>query len=36
MKVSQISGKISALTSYHHGEMSLQGAIINLPQDYMV
>ena len=35
MKVSQISGKISALTSYHHGEMSLQGAIINLAQDYM-
>ena len=35
MKVSQISGKISSLTSYHHGEVSLQGAIINMAQNYM-
>jgi DNA topoisomerase-2 len=34
-KVAQLSGYISEHTSYHHGEVSLQGTIINMAQDYM-
>ena len=34
MKVAQLSGYISEHTSYHHGEVSLQGTIINMAQDY--
>jgi DNA topoisomerase-2 len=35
MKVAQLSGYISEHTSYHHGEVSLQGTIINMAQDYV-
>ena len=35
VKVAQLSGYISEHTSYHHGEMSLQGTIVGLAQDYM-
>ena len=35
VKVAQLSGYISEHTCYHHGEMSLQGTIIGLAQDYM-
>jgi DNA gyrase/topoisomerase IV subunit B len=35
IKVAQLSGYVSAETSYHHGEVSLQGAIINLAQDFI-
>ena len=34
IKVAQLSGYISEQTSYHHGEVSLQGTIINMAQDY--
>lgn len=34
IKVAQLSGYISEHTGYHHGEMSLQGAIIGMAQDY--
>lgn len=33
-KVAQLSGYISEHTAYHHGEMSLQGCIIDMAQDY--
>lgn len=35
IKVAQLSGYVSAETSYHHGEASLQGAIINMAQDFV-
>ena len=35
IKVAQFSGYISEQTSYHHGEMSLQGAIVGLAQNYV-
>ena len=35
MKVAQLSGYISEHTSYHHGETSLQGTIVNMAQDYV-
>jgi DNA topoisomerase-2 len=35
MKVSQLSGYISAETSYHHGPTSMEGTIVNLAQDYV-
>jgi DNA topoisomerase-2 len=35
MKVAQLSGYISEHTSYHHGEASLHGTIINMAQDYV-
>ena len=34
IKVAQLSGYISEHTGYHHGEASLQGAIINMAQDF--
>lgn len=34
MKVSQLAGYVSAETEYHHGEASLQGAIINMAQNF--
>jgi DNA gyrase/topoisomerase IV subunit B len=34
VKVAQLSGYISEHTGYHHGEASLQGAIINMAQDF--
>jgi DNA topoisomerase-2 len=35
IKVAQLSGYESAETAYHHGEASLQGAIINLAQNFV-
>ena len=35
MKVAQLSGYVSAETSYHHGEASLQQAIISMAQDFV-
>jgi len=35
IKVAQLSGYISEQTEYHHGEVSLQGAIINMAQDFV-
>lgn len=34
VKVSQLGGYISEQTGYHHGEKSLEGAIIGMGQDY--
>lgn len=34
IKVAQLSGYVSEHTGYHHGEASLQGAIINMAQNY--
>lgn len=34
IKVAQLAGYISEHTGYHHGEASLQGAIINMAQNY--
>ena len=33
-KVSELSGDVSSTTKYHHGEVSLQGAIINMAANY--
>lgn len=35
IKVAQLSGYISAETGYHHGESSLQQAIISIAQDFI-
>lgn len=35
IKVAQLSGYVSAETSYHHGENSLQQAIISMAQDFV-
>lgn len=35
LKVAQLSGFVSALAAYHHGEMSLQGAIVGMAQNYV-
>lgn len=35
IKVAQLSGYVSAETGYHHGEASLQGAIVGLAQDFV-
>lgn len=35
IKVAQLSGYVSAETGYHHGEVSLQGAIIGLAQNFV-
>jgi DNA topoisomerase-2 len=35
IKVAQLSGYISEHTSYHHGEVSLQGTIINMAQNFV-
>jgi len=35
IKVAQLSGYISEHSSYHHGEVSLQGTIINMAQDFV-
>jgi DNA topoisomerase-2 len=34
IKVAQLSGNVSEVSCYHHGENSLQSAIINMAQDY--
>lgn len=35
MKVAQLAGYVSEHAAYHHGEMSLQGTIVGMAQDYM-
>ena len=35
VKVAQLSGYIGEHSAYHHGEQSLQGAIVNMAQDYV-
>ena len=35
IKVAQFSGYVSEKSSYHHGEASLQGAIIGMAQDFV-
>jgi DNA topoisomerase-2 len=35
IKVAQFAASVSELSSYHHGETSLVGTIINLAQDYV-
>ena len=35
VRVAQLSGSVSELANYHHGEASLQGAIIKMAQDYV-
>jgi len=35
IKVAQLSGYIAEHTEYHHGEISLQGAIINMAQNFV-
>lgn len=35
IKVAQLSGYISATMGYHHGEVSLQGAIIKMAQNFV-
>ena len=35
IKVAQLSGYVSEQTEYHHGEASLQKAIIGMAQDYI-
>ncbi|AGE52659.1 DNA topoisomerase II [Paramecium bursaria Chlorella virus CvsA1] len=35
VKVAQFSGYVAEHSAYHHGEVSLQGTIVNLAQDYV-
>lgn len=35
IKVSQLAGFVSDVSQYHHGEASLQGAIVGMAQDYI-
>lgn len=35
VKVAQLAGYVSEHAAYHHGEMSLNGAIVNMAQDYV-
>lgn len=35
IKVAQLSGYVSAETGYHHGEASLQGAIVGMAQNFV-
>lgn len=35
VKVSQLGGSISSLTSYHHGPVSMEGGIIGMAQDFI-
>jgi DNA topoisomerase-2 len=35
IKVAQFSGYVSENSAYHHGEASLNGAIVNMAQDYV-
>ena len=35
LKVAQLSGFVSAEAAYHHGETSLQGAIVGMAQDFV-
>ena len=35
IRVAQLAGYVSEVSGYHHGEASLQGAIVGLAQDFM-
>ena len=35
VKVAQFSGYVSEHSAYHHGEQSLNGAIVNMAQNYV-
>ena len=35
VKVSQLAGHVSDVSSYHHGEMSLTGTIVGMAQDFV-
>ncbi len=35
IKVAQLAGYVSEVAAYHHGEASLQGAIVGMAQDFM-
>lgn len=35
IKVAQLSGYISEIAAYHHGEASLQTAIVNMAQNFV-
>ncbi|CAD7943152.1 unnamed protein product [Amoebophrya sp. A120] len=35
VKVAQLSGYVSEHAAYHHGEVSLQGTIVNMAQDFV-
>ena len=35
IKVAQFSGSVSEVSCYHHGEQSLNGAIVNMAQDFV-
>jgi len=35
IKVAQLSGSVSEISCYHHGEQSLNGAIVGMAQDYV-
>ena len=35
VKVAQLAGSVGEMSSYHHGEASLMGTIINLAQDFV-
>lgn len=35
IRVAQLSGAVSELANYHHGEASLQGAIVKMAQNYV-
>jgi DNA topoisomerase-2 len=35
IRVAQLSGHVSEVMSYHHGEVSLQGAIVGMAQDFV-
>ena len=35
IRVAQLAGYVSEHAAYHHGEASLQGAIINMAQDFV-
>ena len=35
VKVAQLSGAVSEISGYHHGEASLNGAIVNMAQDFV-
>merc|ERR1711871_233280 len=35
VKVAQLSGYVSEHAAYHHGEMSLKGAIIGMAQEFV-
>ena len=35
IKVAQLASAVSELSAYHHGEVSLQGTIVNMAQDFV-